>query len=297
MRECLEAALRAHGGVLQTARLRRIGDGATHTFYKHPSVPDVLLRLARTPHEERGAAASNDVYARFQNALGEWCVPRFSREVPVLEGAVARFAVLTVEPYEKAFHDPLRVPIGSHCVELGPCDPEAYRAVNDSVFGGAPLDPSAWLALDPAIAPCFIALAGDTAFYDLLREFITRAIAFVEQTGELLDLTGTDNVVAVRRGDAWTIRAGAVLKGDHIDAFTTVAAELVEEGPQAVLRFAGDRAALLNGLALWRVLNGYAALLGVTPLAAPVDGLAPALDALRAAAFTEPTQAETRQIL
>jgi hypothetical protein len=270
MSEALRAAVAAHGGALDPSRLVPIGAGGTHEVYHHPLTPSLVVRIPREPG--RDATERNDAYATLRQHLGDWCIPQWSETISIHH----RAHVVTIEPYEAALHDPARIPIASTYIELVDfqADSDAYHQLNEAIFGGGPLPLATWIAVDRGIERCLTAMAEDRALCETVLSLVERSCAFIEETGELLDFAGPDNVVAVPADGGWHIRVGAVLKGDRVDEFH----RLLRHTP----RETAELATLLNGLATYRLLNGLAALLGCDGLRIPhIDGVVDVLDQLR----------------
>ena len=102
----------------------------------------------------------------------------------------------------------------------------------------------------------------DSDLRDVLKEVVARMIAYTEETGEILDLAGDDNLIIHRKDDAWTFTL--------VDALYPGEDKMMEKARDA-LRTVSDggemdeeyRNILLNALNYVRTVNGLAKQAGV----------------------------------
>lgn len=125
----------------------------------------------------------------------------------------------------------------------------------------------------------------DSSFKDAVRDFCERAVAFAEETGEILDLIGSDNVVFFKDEDGkWTYKL--------LDPFYGLESQILKRGQLAFMQMGSGEEpdhSLANGLMqsinFTRVINAIGRLAGSKKFydfLPAKDGKPPALaDAMR----------------
>jgi hypothetical protein len=271
--------------------MKRLGGGGTHDVYLRPEVPGILVRFPRARASDHVSAADeeNTRFALLEHYFGEWCIPRHARTALVRRDGEIRKAVVITEPFEPALHDARRLEVRLAYLELMPGNDAIRRCIDTAIVEGAAFPLADLLAFADNPLPLFAPGAADAALLDVMARFCRVAGSFVRKTGLLLDIAGSDNIVAVPAEDGWTLRMGAVLKNDTWVAFVRGLERLAAEGAAVVASDAPCAATLLNGLATTRLLSALAAATGEESLCLPpIPNLLTALDALPAALQGEP---------
>ena len=135
--------------------------------------------------------------------------------------------------------------------------------MNAALLGTADPDVEPYAHLNPAVQPCLAHIDRDPQFRDLIQQFLAKFEVYRAQTDEIIDMVGEYNVFAVPEADRWTLRIGSVLKGQrHTDVLAALA-QLRQVGGQGARLAPPDRFILLNGLAVYRLINALAIQTGV----------------------------------
>jgi len=94
-----------------------------------------------------------------------------------------------------------------------------------------------------------------------LKDFVEKCICYTEETGEFLDLAGSNNVIFTKKDHKWSYRL--------LDALYPIG-RLVKKAKSAFLKISvgneltkEDKNYLLNTLNYVRLINGLADLLGI----------------------------------
>ena len=270
----LGAVVAEHGGALDPARLRRIGEGGTHAVYDRRADDPFVLKLPRelvdAPDPSRYGAGRrwaeamarwhDERHERVRRHFGDWCVEQHSTAVPVLLSGSASpgWCPVAVQLRETAFDDPQRLRVGTPYFELerpGLDEDPVYAGVNAALLGDRPFDAGAYLELNPILVPCLAMALDDAAVRGLLAELSRRFRRYVESEGEVPDLAGLDNAVLVSGPGGWRLRLGSIAKNDGWAVVIEALAQLETGGPAALDHEPLHRAVLLNGLAAVRLVN------------------------------------------
>lgn len=148
---------------------------------------------------------------------------------------------------------------------------EAYQKVTEPLMNATtakqyPFDEEEWISLlgHPRFAQLADRAIGDPRLRKTLRDFCERAIAFAEETDEIIDFVGVDNVIFSQKPNGeWTY-----LLIDPLYGFDT---QVLEKGKAAYLkaRATGELTdqganAYLQGVNFVRAINGLAKVTGST---------------------------------
>ncbi|MBM3204863.1 hypothetical protein FJZ48_02700 [Candidatus Uhrbacteria bacterium] len=149
----------------------------------------------------------------------------------------------------------------------GMVDQETYQRVTDAfIFGKSqhePFDREEFLSVQrtPALRELLDQCDKDEECRKTLKELIEKIIMYVQDTDEILDLAGKDNLILYQKNGTW--------KYQFVDALFPKANGLGESRRALARASRGeglsqeDRDMLLNGVNFVRTINGLAAYLGV----------------------------------
>jgi hypothetical protein len=272
----LRELMAEHGGVLDVERLRILGAGGTNVTYQRREgdafvikVPRKLPRALAEPGDDGGERIENLRQASLlRHFPRRWCIEQWTCTRPLrlaaASGSWLGDGPLTIQRWEPALADATRVRVQTGYFELELHDPHlhpAYRSVNDALLGGRTFDAAAYLELNPDLAQCLALTSADSRFRRVLASFLRRFRAYLAAEGVLLDLVGEDNVVMARRGRGWWPRIGSVVKGESWSSLEEALA-CARRGPRALDDLPGCRLALLNGIAVVRLVNALGLVTG-----------------------------------
>ena len=102
----------------------------------------------------------------------------------------------------------------------------------------------------------------ETGLQEALKDMIERAIAYTEETGEALDLAGTDNVAFFQKVGMWTYRLVDALYPDEKNMVNKTKIALLKLSTGASID-KGEENILMNMLNYVRTINGLAEQFGV----------------------------------
>jgi hypothetical protein len=263
---------------LRVWMLNEIGRGGSHVVYERAASDPFVVKV---PHEylqppdpsrigepdhrlglEREVDAITEAYEQLYRHFGlEWCIPQRPVVIPIqLTPEAAPFTGYAfVQKKELAFGHPDLVRIDTPYFELqldeGGIDRAAYHRMNAAVLGTAEPDVSDYVALNHQIRPCMELIGRDPSFRDLIRTFLQAFKGYVEQVDEIIDLVGQYNVFAFPEHGQWTMRIGSVIKGQRHSGLPTSPAMLRRIGGHGPRLPRQERLLLLNGLAVYRLVN------------------------------------------
>lgn len=271
-RSLLRQVIDEHGGAVDPTRLRLVGRGGSHATFD-AGWPELLIKLPcetlRDPARARVDIAPITFNGRQRSLVrhlgGKWCIPIWSFTVPLRianNGDVWNGSgIVFMQQREPFLADPRRVRLQASYLEFSPRKRQR-AAVDRAVFGDGPFDPADYLALNPEAGDC-VRLAGTSpSFRRLLRQFLDRMRSYWRANDLIPDFAGADNFVAVPQRRSWSLRIGAVLKGDDGATFRNALRLFATRVPHPGALSRHSLAALLNGLATFRLLNVLALVTG-----------------------------------
>jgi hypothetical protein len=273
-----------HG--LQVWAFTEIGSGGSHVVYERSSSDSFVVKV---PHDylqppdpsraggadhrlrlERKVEAITEAYQQLYRHFGlEWCIPQQAFVVPIqlAPETAPSTGYAFLQRKEPAFGRPDLVRIDTPYFELqldeGRIDRAAYRRMNVTLLGTAEPDVSDYIALNPHIPPCMELIERDPSFRDLIRAFLQKFKGYVEQVDEIIDLVGQYNVFAFADHGEWTMRIGSVIKGQRHSDLPTSPAMLQRVGGDGPVLSRQERLLLLNGVAVYRLVNALAVRAGM----------------------------------
>lgn len=176
------------------------------------------------------------------------------------------WAIAAVQRRAKEFNDPNRLGLVGGYAEFETFDPEFYKEVTTALLTGEQSD---W----NSIAQRFIKLQGqgsltklvkvaekDEALKAQLQDFVRRAVDYTEQTGNILDILGDDNVIFSAQDGHWNYRLVDAAYPDFNPTFFEA-----KEGIKKLLeqdKLGEDGSAVLNAVNYVRTVNGLSAAVG-----------------------------------
>jgi hypothetical protein len=258
----LDGLLHSHGGALQIDRLRWIGAGGTHFVYAHPDQHGggYVLKIKRDPalDDMSGASASDDAARAMLHRYfpPHWLATSYGARVPVvMADAVRRTATVLVQRYDPNFLNGERVTLQNQYLELFPASAvhiRRYRAAAPLLTGPASSGSlRAFIAFNPGLKQIAVLATRDEAFRNMLATLLTGATRLVNETGDIVDLVGHDNVFFHRTAQGWSCRLGDIAKGNRLDRVMV----LLRRSPRIADLQDFELGEILNGLAFVRVLN------------------------------------------
>ncbi|MDQ7815226.1 MAG: hypothetical protein RDU25_05500 [Patescibacteria group bacterium] len=141
-------------------------------------------------------------------------------------------------------------------------DIETYDAAHDVLFGGplSELDQASqekWVLLEyPELLPLWQAKIGDPVFKKELQQVVKKLIAYTQETGELMELAGAENLVLLKEKAGWQVKLFDALpmKGVSMESLRGITAKL-KSGRSLTLQ---QRYVAMNGLNTLRFINALA---------------------------------------
>jgi len=182
-------------------------------------------------------------------------------------------AIITVQKYTKEVNDPEHLAIVSGYAEQGGVPEKMYsKATQHLIFGKTPeqkIDQKELLKVQSTLdlKKLFSALEKNEEIKKALKEFVIKAIAYSQETGEILDIAGHDNIIFYKKDHdkkegAWThLLIDAIYPGspDIIDKSKEVLSAISSGQTIGV----NEKIILLNSFNYIRTINGLAEQLGV----------------------------------
>jgi hypothetical protein len=258
-----------------------IGCGGSHRVYQHQRGTPFVIKLPHAAVQSAGeeppgfhpagwspdheVAYLTTGHDRLMRYFGrDWCIPQHAvlTTVQLAPHADPIHTYAIVQPYEPAFRHLELVRIDTPYLELQLDDPamdqQRYHRMNAALLGAATPEVTAYATLNPVMQPCLDHIAHDALFLDLIQRFLMTFKRYVEETDEIIDLVGEYNVFAAPTPAGWTLRIGSVLKGQrHADWLAALVQLRAANGQGAHLALP-YRSILLNGLAVYRLVNALA---------------------------------------
>ncbi len=179
------------------------------------------------------------------------------------------WSFVTIQKRVEALADPERLTLVCGYAEFNKeTDQDLYRKVTEHyVFGKDPEKPMCqedMLAVQhpSELATLLERAKSDEDLHTVLKDLVERIIVYAEETGEILDIAGQDNIILFKKDDAWTYSL--------VDARYPGESDMMERAKSALRKISeGERidsresGILLNSFNFVRTVNGLAELIGV----------------------------------
>jgi hypothetical protein len=243
--------------------------------------PDVL------PHAQEVVRANQERYKQMKKHFGSEHILGMKQslvKIPVTESIVNQlhsepiagakeakesWAIVRVQKRAPEFADPDRQTVVAGYMENRNPNPEIYARVTRALAEGDPnadYTPEEFRALLPKQFKGLLEKAdGDEQLSAVLRDFVEKTMAYVEDTGELLDLAGDDNVTVFQKDGKWNYRLVDALYPTGASPYPKRMLDTARESVAAAARGedAGQKNLVYNTINFLRVLNGMARQFGV----------------------------------
>jgi hypothetical protein len=142
-------------------------------------------------------------------------------------------------------------------------DPSRYKEVTNQLLSGQKVDILNFFGIQPMVAQVIRKMWNDPVFKETVRSFVESAIKYSNETGETLDLAGSNNVYISKNASGYTCTL--------LDALYPGTSKLLPQFEATLARInAGDtierseRSVILNTLNYVRTINALAQVAGVT---------------------------------
>jgi hypothetical protein len=186
---------------------------------------------------------------------------------PPLKGSEA-WAVIAIQKRAEELSDPDHLALVAGYAEQGEVSDEGWKAATDHLIFGesmeTPLRENEFLEVqsNERIKALLKEAESDTDLKDSLKELIEKSIIYTEETGEILDLIGDDNIVFSKKDGKWNYRL--------VDALYPHSTKMVERAKAIILKLStgtgideSEQNVLMNAFNYIRTINGLAEQLGV----------------------------------
>jgi hypothetical protein len=291
-------------GRYQPKFLARGGDQLVYEIPDHPDVvAKAAYPLMRLVQEKtaatggklspEGAVALNEHlqdrrrrFSRMRSTFGEEHVlaqKQYLMQVPVTPELVDRlhggkppagakdmkevWTIVAIQPKAEEFSDVESLSITSGYLENQPIDPERYRRMTEALAsegGDAEFTWEEFLAAHPWEKELFATLEREPDMAAAVGDFVGKAVKYVEETGETLDLAGAGNVALSKRNGKWDYRLiDALYPGfSRSKGIFTSAKEAIAKAAAGETIDEGEKSRIKNALNFTRTINALARKLG-----------------------------------
>lgn len=178
------------------------------------------------------------------------------------------WGVVMVQKRAEELDDPKRLTLVAGYAEQGQVKEEDWNAATDHFVFGKNIEaqPSRDYLLtvqsNEKLKVLLERAEADEQLRESLKELVEKSISYTQETGEILDLIGEDNVVLSKKDGEWTYRL--------VDALYPHNARMVEKTKAVMLKLSigkaideGEQNILMNAFNYVRTINGLAEKLGV----------------------------------
>jgi hypothetical protein len=177
------------------------------------------------------------------------------------------WTVVAIQPKAEEFSDPEMLSITSGYLENQPIDPEPYRRMTAALASegaGADFTWEEFLSAHPWEKELFETLEREPDMAAAVGDFVGKAVKYVEETGETLDLAGDGNVALSKRSGKWDYRLiDALYPGfSRPKGIFKSAKEAIVKAAAGETINEGERSHILNALNFTRTINALARKLG-----------------------------------
>lgn len=181
------------------------------------------------------------------------------------------WAVVRIQKRAPEFADPERKTVVAGYTEMGTPDPETYARVTRVLVEGDENTASSTEEFRSLVPEQFRALLEmvdkDESLKATLRDFVEKTMLYANETGEILDLAGSDNVTVFKKDGAWQYRLVDALypSGTNPDrtSMLDAAKMAAQESANGRTIDEGKTNILLNTVNFLRTINGLAREVGV----------------------------------
>lgn len=181
------------------------------------------------------------------------------------------WAIVRVQKKAEEFADPERMSVVAGYAEFKKPEKEPYDRVTRALAEGdekAKFMPEEFRKLVPReFADLLEKAEKDPALAETLKDFVEKTMDYSDETGEILDLAGKDNVTVYQKDGKWNFRlvdalypTGTNLKGSSM---LESARASVGKAAKGETIDEGEKNVVLNTLNFVRAINGMARQLGV----------------------------------
>lgn len=177
------------------------------------------------------------------------------------------WGIVTVQKKAEGISDPSRHTLIAGYSEREDIQPEVYNEVTDNLVLGRNLgqriskEQLIEVHPNPPLKFLLDGAENDENLKESLKDFVEKCIWYTEETDEILDLAGSDNVIFTKKDNKWTYRL--------VDALYPLG-KSVKKAKSALLKISvgneltkEDKIYLLNTVNYVRLINGLADLLGI----------------------------------
>jgi hypothetical protein len=177
------------------------------------------------------------------------------------------WTVVTIQPKAEEFTDPESLSITSGYLENQPIDPEPYRRMTEALASEGDAADFTWeefLSAHPWEKELFKTLDREPDMAEAVGDFVGKAVKYVEETGETLDLAGYGNVALSKRSGKWDYRlVDALYPGfSRPEGVFRSAKGAIAKAAAGEAIDEGERSHILNALNFTRTINALARKLG-----------------------------------
>ncbi|MGD9592570.1 MAG: hypothetical protein AB7V32_08630 [Candidatus Berkiella sp.] len=228
-------------GAIDLSKLTPLQGGGTHDIYQVDHKPPFLVKVIRKTIGESQASLKTTLkdltekyeklYAHFGEnrcLLETRCIHKVSHD-----GVNAKDAIISLVTFDPCFKNKHKFGFNTQAVEtMEPKlkkEKQKYHAMNASLLGDsfAPFNENDFLYFHDEFEKVFGLLQTEPSLREVMKEFLTKFKQYYQETDQLLDFTGLDNVVFYKNQDQWEFKVGSVIKHETgkraLDVLRTIA--------------------------------------------------------------------------
>jgi len=267
-------------GAIDLSKLIQLQGGGTHDIYRLNSHSPFLIKVVKRsvgneqPVLEAKLADLSDKYAKLYAAFGtERCLQevRSIQRIKPKDSPTAQDAIVSLVTFDTCFQSKNKFGFNTEAVETKEyklkIKPAQYRAMNQFLLGkdksSLTFDKDEFLFFHESFRPIFAKLEQEPGLRTVMQEFLAKFKRYYQETDQLLDFTGLDNVVFYQdANDQWQYKVGSVIKTETGKRAVRLIAQI--DTHPAVVKGSFEDWTHIYFVPSWcRVLNATAALLGM----------------------------------
>ncbi len=216
-------------GAIDLGKLIKLPGGGTHDIYKLNDNPTFLLKVIRNSLGndkvtlQRRLDELTSKYAKLYEVFGyERCLleTRSIQKVKQTDDIDVKDAIISLVAFDDCFQKNEKFGFNTQAIETIEsklkADPSKYHKMNLSLLGneasGEAFNQEDFLFFHQSLSPIFERLEKEASLRAVMKDFLVKFKDYYQQTDQLLDFTGQDNVVFYKNSDTWQYKVGSVIK-------------------------------------------------------------------------------------